>query len=200
MNIGFPVNRQKRVITLYTWIWLTGSVVCSIYFAFWLFPEINSGRSTATVQLYFQAKESSDNSTIYYPNLETYREGFRKNLSDKNFLYFSACDVLPVSQRPICDSTRNWKGIRPSELNCKDVSTCSVSNYTLSENQRDKYLNGLIPTGGANYSIPDLPPLSWSDPSGWGNAAKLPLFFITLFLALKLGRTLGEFLFLAYNK
>ncbi len=200
MNIGFPVNQQKKIITLYTWIWLIGSIICSAYFTFWLFPEISSTRSATTVQVYFLAKESSDNSIVYYPNLETYREEFHENLSDQTFLYFSACDVLPVSQRPICDRAKNWKGIKPRELNCKDVATCSVSNYTMSENQRDKFLNGLTPIGGAKFSISDIPPLSWSDPSGWGSAAKLPLFFISLFLALKLGRTLGEFLFLAYNK
>ena len=200
MNIGFSENRRQKAITFFTWIWLIGSLISSACFAFWLFPRVYAARRTATVQVYFQANDLSDNSTIYYPNLEMYRKEFQKNLSDQTNLYFSACDVLPSSQRPICDTTHNWKKIKPSELNCVDAVTCSTLNHTLGENQRDQYLSGIVPIGGAKFSISDLPPLSWSDPTGWGNAAKWPLFFVCLFLALKLGRTLGEFLFLSYAK
>jgi hypothetical protein len=200
MNIACTESHWQRIVAPFTWIWLIGSLITSAYFAFWLFPKVYAERRHAPVQVYFQTKNLSDNSTIYYPNLEVYRKMFYKDLSDKDFLYFSACEILPLSQRPICDKTDNWIGITPSELNCIDVATCSSPNYILSEKKRDSYVTGIVPMGGAKISISDLPPLSLSDPIGWGDAARWPLFFVCLFLALKLGRNLAEFLFLSYSK
>jgi hypothetical protein len=200
MNIGFSESHWQRIVALFTWIWLIGSLITSAYFAFWLFPKVYAERRLSTVQLYFLAKDPSDNSRIYYPNLEVFRKMFHKDLLDKDFLYLSSCDILPLSQRPICDGTDNWKGIPPREVNCIDVVTCSSSTYILSENQRSRYLTGIVPVGGAKISLSDLPPLSLADPIGWGDAARWPIFFFSLFLAVKLGRALAEFLFLSCSK
>jgi hypothetical protein len=200
MNIGFSASRRKRGVTLFTWVWLTGSLIASAYFAFWLFPEIYAARTNSIVQVWFQVKPTADDPYVYYPNQEPWRKQYRNYLSDRTYLFFSACEILPLSQRPFCDSSNNWRALPPSVLNCVDVATCSTGLYTVNEDQRHRHLAGLNPVSGASFSIADLAPLSLSDPVGWGNAARWPLFFVCLFLALKLGRSLGEFLFLSYEK
>jgi hypothetical protein len=108
--------------------------------------------------------------------------------------------MLPLSQRPVCDDTDNWVRIDPHALGCNDVKNCSKSTYFLNEAEKNQRLNNLLPKTGASFNISDIPAPSWSDPTGWGNATTWPLFFVCLFLAVKLGRPLGEFLFLSYDK
>jgi hypothetical protein len=198
--MGSPASRCQKIVVLFTRIWLIGSLIVSAYFAFWLFPEVYDRRTSATVQLMFQTKDLSNGSIVYYPNLETFRRQYLKSLSDQTYLYFSGCEILPLSQRPMCDPTTNWKKLDPHVLNCTDAATCSTTSYTISETQRYMYLVGLKTTTGDSFSISDLPPPPLSDLAGWGNAAKWPLFFVCLFFALKLGRSLVEFLSLPYEK
>ena len=196
MNVDLGL-RGPTLVAVFTWTWLAGSVTAAAYFAFWLFPEIQAGRTAATVEIYFQTQNPS---TIYYPNSGTYRKEFKALLSDKLFLYFSRCEVLPLSQRPNCDITRNWTKLEPSDAGCADVANCLESQHTFSESEKTRHWNDIRSATDSRIAISDPPPLSWSDPSGWGESAEWPLFFLSMFLAVKLGRSLGEFLFTSYNK
>jgi len=200
MNINFSAKWQIKIVTFFTVTWLVASLIASAYFAFWLFPDVYANRMNAKVQIWFQTKDPSNGSVVYFPNLEIFRKEQLKNLSDRTHFYFSACDILQLSQRTKCDVSRNWKMIDPRELDCADVVGCSREIYTLSDTKRQQYFSGLIATNGASISLSDLPTLSLSDPTGWGLIAKWPLFFVCLFLALKLGRILGEFVFSPYEK
>ncbi len=102
-----------------------------------------------------------------------------------------------MSQRPICDDNRNWKKLDPKLLKCKTVDSCTVAIYGLDKTEKEKYLTDLNPRPGFTYSISDQENLTISDPVSWGTVAQLPLFFFSLFLALKLGQALSEFVFLA---
>lgn len=200
MNINFSANSQQRIVTYFTCVWLIGSLIASAYFALWLFPEVYNNRTNATVQVYFQSKTPSNGSVFYWPNTEVFRRENLKNLSDRTHFYFSRCEILPISQRTKCDGAKNWRMIDPRELNCTDVVDCLTERYTLTDAMRQQYFVDLIPTTGNTISISDLPALSLSDLTGWGNAAKWPLFFVCLFLAIKLGRSFGEFVFSPYEK
>jgi hypothetical protein len=121
------------------------------------------------------------------------------SVADREFLYVSRCDALPISQRPICDPSANWVRLPPRELGCTDVASCEVPVLLLSPERRYGLLTGIKPRGGAAFSLGDVPNVSLSDPGGWGQGARWPIFFISLFLAVKLGRALGEFLFQPYS-
>jgi len=197
MNNYFSANSLQRI---FKGSWLVGSVIASAIFAFWMFPEVYSNRNNSKVRVWFQTKNPSNGTLVFFPNREIYRKEQLKNLSDEKFFYFCTCDMLPASQSPKCDPTLNWIKIDPHELNCANVAECSSETYTLNDMARKQYYANLTPLSGASISISDLTPLSFTDPSGWGYAAKWPLFFVCLFLALKLGRSLGEFIFLPFDK
>jgi hypothetical protein len=198
INLGNWFARREIVVPLFTWIWLVGSIVASAYFAFWLFPEIYENRTSSLVTVWLQTKNGDQ--VIYQNNLPAELTSNLERLADSEYLYWSACEVLPLSQRPLCDYSRNWKRLMPTEVGCTDVRSCTVTNYKLSENQRYQSFVGIVPEKGANISIADQEKLSISEPAGWGRQATWPIFFVALFLALKLGRAAGEFLFLSYEK
>lgn len=185
-------------VQVFTLAWTMGSLLASAYFGFLLFPKIYAERTSAVVEVHFRTGD--EGSTVYYPNLPTYRGEFLSQISDRNFLYFTACDALPLSQRPICDTSRNWKKVDPRYLGCSDVASCTADTYRLSEEQRYIVLSGARPISGASLSIHDLTDPSLSDPGGWGRSATWPVFFVTLFFSMKLGRTIGEFWFTPYVK
>jgi len=198
MNLGRWFGSREVVVPLFTWVWLAGSIVVSGYFVFRLFPEIYDARTSSLVDVYFQTKNSDQ--VVYLPNLSATRTNNLSRLSDPQYLYFSACEVLPLSQRAICDDSRNWRKLEPQELGCSDVKSCAAISYRLSEDQRYQYLVGIVPEKGASITISDQEKLSLSEPAGWGRQAKWPIFFVSMFLAFKLGRATGEFLFLPYER
>ena len=199
MNIMLSKDRRQKTVALFTWIWLTGSLLGSSYFAFWLFPKIYAARTGAVVRLWFQGK-TPEGGAVYWPNTEAYRKEPYNSLRDASFLWFSRCDILPLSQRPVCDDSNNWAPVNPSDIGCIDVRTCSVSTYFLNREKKNEQLSNLTPKSGSSFTMSDVPSPSWSDPTAWGDATRWPLFFVCLFLAVKVGRTLGEFLFLGYDK
>lgn len=195
-------DRSRRV-RLFTTVWLIGSVIVSALFAFRVFPAIYEDRTSTVVEIHFQAHVPVDGgrlAQIYYPNTPTFIDRFGQFRADSAFLYFSACDALPLSQRPICDTSRNWKKLDPRLMECQDALACDLGTYRMGEEQRYVILSGINPAEGASVDIDDLQRPSFSDPGGWGKNATWPLFFICMFLALKLGRSLGEFLFTPYEK
>jgi hypothetical protein len=204
VSTNLQEQRQRRIVSRFTWVWLVGSVAASAYFAFVLFPAVYERRTSALVEVHFQTSVKTSDASIkglvYYPNLPTFRTRHASDMTDEGFLYFDACEALPLSQRPICDSSRNWKKLDPKKVGCGSAVQCNVERYRLSEEERYILLADVKPSNGANFSIGDLQSPSLSDPGGWGTAAQLPLFFISIFLALKLGRSLGEFLFTPYEK
>lgn len=199
MNLGLHAENRSKIIAGFTWTWLIGSIVVSAYFSFWLFPKIYAELSEAVVDVYFQTDSPSEG-TIYFPNERGYREIYLGRLSDAHFFYFDACQITPLSQRPICDSSRNWKKIDLTVLKCKDIKSCTATVYILTGLEKKQYLADLNPKPGYSFSISDDAKPTLSDPITWGPLAQLPLFFFSLFLALKLGRLLGEFVFLTYEK
>jgi len=203
MSINAPIFDARRSVRFFTVVWICATTVASIYFSFWLFPDVYDKRTTAVVGVKFQTtvlRDGSSQHTVYYPNQAAYRTRHGSVLSDADFLYFSACEALPLSQRPICDSERNWKRLDPQKVECSDVISCSAETYRISEDDRYVLLAGVKPVGGTNFSISDMQSPSLSDPGGWGKAAQLPIFFICMFLGLRLGRSAGEFIFTPYEK
>ena len=95
---------------------MVGSLLASAYFAFWLFPSIYASRTTVLAIVYFQANES--NNTVYWPNLPVFRKDHFSNIEDKNHLYYSACNALPISQQPSCAPSANWLRLDPALLGC----------------------------------------------------------------------------------
>lgn len=203
MNIGLKLGQSERVIPVFTWVWALGSIVASAYFAFWLFPSVYDARTSAQVELHFQTKNPGKNNpqgTWYFPNRKTYKDTYMSYIDDKTFLYYSACELLPISQRTICDTSRNWKKLDPRDVGCSEVKSCNAYMHRLSEEERYSTITGATPVQGATFNLKDMPSLSLSDPAGWGKSAALPIFFISLFLSLKLGRAMGEFAFKPYNE
>jgi hypothetical protein len=193
-------NKHPPIVQAFIWLWLFGSVLVSAYFAFCLFPEIYDLRNGRIVTLYFQTRKGDDTAhIIYYPNSSPFRKHYGSVL-DKETLYYSRCAVLPLSQRPNCDSTANWRGLDPKSVGCSGVATCKAETYRLSELEWYSALEGVRATLGDKILVGDLAPLSLSDPVGWGHAARWPIFFVSLFLGIKLGRALGEFAFAPYDK
>ena len=208
MSIKAPLFEARRSVRYFTVIWICATTVVSIYFSFWLFPYVYAKRTSAVVGVSFQTKVSQDGAspaTVYYPNLALFRTQQGSALSDTANLYYSSCELLPPSQRPICDRTRNWIKLAPEMVGCSNVAACTVETHQVDEDERLVRLAGVTPLQGANFSISELESssrssLSLSDPTGWGMAARLPIFFICLFLGLKLGRSVGEFIFTPYEK
>jgi hypothetical protein len=198
MNVGFA-GRKRTIISAFSWTWLIASLLASGYFAFWMWPELSASRSTAKVGLLFQIKDSSG-ATLYYPNTAEYRRKYGTQIATDEYVYFSKCELLSISQRPSCDISRNWRGLSPKKLNCTDFASCLTSEYTLSNNERTDNLSGVVAMPGATITGYEPPRLTWTDPSEWGPAARVPLFFLSLFVSLKLGRALGEFLFTPYEQ
>jgi hypothetical protein len=85
-------------------------------------------------------------------------------------------------------------------LGCTEVAGCEAQVLRLSQARRYDLLTGIKPLRGAAIAVADSPKLSLSDPAGWGEGARWPIFFISFYLATKLGRALGEFLFQPYSK
>ena len=200
MNLGRWLANRNRVIPIFTWGWIIVTLVGSWYFAFRLYPKAYAALSDTVVPVYFLVRDpSKPYGVIYYPNTREFRRLYLKSVSDNEFLYYSACDILPPSQRPYCDVSSNWKMVHASVFNCVDVKTCEQPTYTLSEWRRNLELAGISTKGGQKITIDEKKEVSLKDPVGWGYAARWPLFFIFLFFGVKLGRAIGEFLFQPYK-
>ncbi len=137
---------------------------------------------------------------MYWPNSETYRKQFLPHLSDKSYLYYSACSVVPPSQQ--CDQTKNWRKLEPKEVGCIDIASCvKESLYLPSDLQSLTLIQGpILSMSGTPIAVKDPNTVSLTDPVGWGDAGKWPIFFISLFSAIKLGRAIGEFVFNPYSR
>jgi len=189
---------SHRKTSIFTAVWLVGSLLVSGYFAFVLFPQIYSRRTSALVRLFFQTKAKGE--TTYLPNTPNWREAHLDQLSNSSYLYFDLCEAVPNSVRVACDSSANWYPIDLKDLGCNSIKGCNASTYHLSEEQISQYIAGLTTLPGRTVSLQDLPRPSLSDPVSWGSGAQWPIFFISLFAAIKLGRGIGEFLFTPYAK
>lgn len=198
MNIALRSVKRETAITLFTLTWLAGSIVVSSYFAFSLFPNVYSEKQSAIVEVLFQTKDQTGK-TRYWLNAQGNRGKYSDVLSDDRVFYFDACEAAPLSQRAKCNSSDNWWPLTPASLGCTEFDSCEATEYRLDEAEREFYITNLEPNEGESIKVSDKKALSFSDPLGWGHSARWPLFFIALFLALRLGRALGEFTFLAYE-
>ena len=175
------------------------SIIISTYFAFFLFPTIYNSHNDTFVRLYFQIEDKKTDSYIYHTNSPSFIKKYKDKISDKDFFYISVCQVIPFSQRPNCDISKNWQKISPIHVGCKKVINCNESTYRLHKKEKHLYYADLTPKLGKQFNIKDLDELSMENPISWGISAQWPIFFIALFMALKLGRALGEFIFLPYE-
>jgi hypothetical protein len=194
VNIGQRFHNRGFVLPTFTWLWFTGSVVAAACFAFLVFPNLFN--SVATV--WFQAATPSG--SVYWPNTDEYRKKYLSSLADTSFLYISNCDALPQSQKPNCDLRKNWSRLSPAEVECKNIETCGAITYRLSQEKKSELYTRLVPLDGHLIDLSDVKTISLSNPAAWGDAGKWPVFFVTLFFGIKLGRALGEFLFTPYGK
>jgi hypothetical protein len=197
MNIGKTFSHHPGTITVFTWLWLLGSITTASYFAFWVFPSIVH----PAVQIYFQAKDDGEAKTLW-PNSKTYRAQHLVNLSDKANLWYTKCSLVASSEVQNCETVNeNWLALAPESVDCKDVSGCDQDMYFIPRDvQALLSLQPLKSKDGHSLRPKDPSVVSFSDPAGWGDAGKWPIFFVTLFLAVKLGRAAGEFAFTEYTK
>jgi hypothetical protein len=187
MNIGKTFSHHPGTIPLFTWLWLFGSIVAASYFAFRVFPAIVD----PAAQIYFQTKVG--NETTSWPNPKSFRAQYLGNISDTSNLYYTGCSTVALSEVQNCDPKYNWFKLDPKSLNCTNVSTCSKDTYFVPKDVQATVLQFLTSMNGHPPRAKDPNTVSFSDPAGWGGAGKWPIFFVTLFLALKLGRAVGEF-------
>lgn len=187
MNIGLQPAKRDSVIAIFTWVWLVGSVIVSAYFSFSLFPNTYTERSSAIVEVWFQT-QSPTGAIVYYPNEKNFRKAYLDRISDNRFLYFNACELMPLSQQAICYENKNWKKLDLISFQCKDVKSCLTTVHKLGKNERERYFADLNLKPGVSFSLADKAELKLSEPLAWGHAARWPLFFILIFLSLKLGR------------
>lgn len=203
MNIGINTNNLKIVIPVFTWIWTIGAIFVSAYFSFYLFPSIYEERTSAPVEVHFKTKDPGGDvgdGAWYFPNTPSYKNKYSSVVSDTDFLYYSACEALPISQRAICDTSRNWRKLDPKLVGCDNVVDCNLLYHRLSEEERYIQITGAQAKQGASISLSDAEALSLSNPGGWGKSAAWPIFFISMFLGIKLGRAIGEFAFKPYTE
>lgn len=202
MNIKFPKVTAEKFVSIYSilWIFLTFSV--SIFFSFFMYPTIVEEANSATVFLSFKTKDPGGDygpGNWYMPNKPLWRQKYMDSSVEKDQLFFSACQLLPLSQKPICDTGRNWRRVSLIELGCGSLEDCERNTHRISGEQRHEELTGMKPTSGTSLSLADVASLSFSEPTTWGKYAGFPIFLILVFLGIKLGRTLGEFLFKPYS-
>jgi hypothetical protein len=195
----FILNRR---ILVFKWTWTILSVTGCWYFGFHLFPAILDSNTGNVAKVYFRADfRGAPNApaVTYFPNLPEYRRLFFANLGDREFFYITACDALQSSKRPDCDETANWWRETLQNLECSDFFGCKVESIRLSKARRTELLAGIKAKENHTISASDAMKVSFSDPVSWGDDARLPVFFISFFLAVKLGRALGEFWFRPFS-
>jgi hypothetical protein len=101
-----------------------------------------------------------------------------------------ACPPDPKNPR---DYT--WFPLPPKDLGCSDVVGCTVQEYRLSVQQRNGLALGLRTQGINVVGFPPVANTSISDPGGWGDDGRWPVWFFCVFLAMKFAKALEEFLF-----
>jgi len=194
MNTGKTFSKQPDTIPLFRWLWLFGSITAASDFAFCVFPAVVD----PVAQLYFQTKVA--NETTYWPNSKSFRAQYLGNLSDTRNLYYTGCSIVALSEVQNCDPKYNWFKLDPKSVNCANVATCNKDTYFVPKDVQATVLQYLTSMNGHPPRAKDPNTVSFSDPAGWGDVGKWPIFFVTLFLAVKLGRVVGEFAFTEYAK
>jgi hypothetical protein len=191
MNIGKFFG--PSAIVVFTWCWVFGSITAASYFAFSLFPSMT--QTVATI--YFQ---TSNKEVVYWPNTTSYREQYASHLSDRSHLFVSGCETLPLSPMSDCDKSKNWYPLDLNKLGCTDVTSCTKTEYRIPKTFQIEIFATAKPIPDHKITLKDPNAVSFSDPATWGILGEWPVFFIALFLSVKLGRSAGEFLFTPYEK
>jgi len=70
----------------------------------------------------------------------------------------------------------------------------------VSESEQKNVITQLKSVSGETILPEKNESLKITEPMGWGQEAKWPLFTIVCFFGIKFGRRLGEFLFMPYEK
>jgi hypothetical protein len=196
MNIGASFSKWAGVILRNSrWIWLLLSVLGSAYFAFWLWPWIYALSANLVVNVHFEVSPGDDVSVPFFVlNMPTQRAKYRGRIADKDSFYYTPCAVLD------CDPNKTtWVRLSPKELGCSDVVGCTVERHKLSEQNRND-LRLTLRTQGKGVEPPPTAKTSVSDPGGWGDRGRWPVFLFCVFLAIKFGKALDEFLFQPHRK
>ncbi len=206
--LGVRIGASKSIF-LFTWIWMFATIIVSAYFSFVLFPKIYDEHNSTIVSIKFKRLESKAQTpggekkleARFTPNEAGWREKYLKSAVERDFLFYNACELLPFSQRPICDSYSNWRKVSLDQVGCKGkkLENCKVEFLRLDAEKRYLQVIGLKPVKGKEFSLADRESISFKEPATWGKSASLPLFLICIFLGTKLGRTLGEFVFKPYG-
>jgi hypothetical protein len=125
-------------------------------------------------------------SCFFVLNTLEHRQQYKNNIDRAN-LYYTPCGVLDCG--PDKDRNYQWKSLPPKKLDCSEVVDCAVEEYTLSVQERN-YLRLELRTAGINVGFPPAASTSISDPGGWGERGKWPVFFFCVFLAMKFVKAL----------
>ena len=182
---------------LFNYTWLSLSIVLSLLFSFWLYPDIYNKITGSTVRLYFTIK-TDDGKVTYVTNKNGARANFDKFIYDNARFYYTACDLISFPQRESCDEYNNWLPIDSKIFGCSDVRNCFDKEYVIiSKLDREKALLSVNTQKGNTLLQKGHEGVSLSDPAGWGADASLPLFFIFIFFGLKLGNLIKPYLFLS---
>lgn len=172
--------------------WLAISVTVAWYLAYVQYPAAYNAATTTWVRLYFVARTGTDPKAevIYWPNEPFYKERYGWSISNKLLLYYSACDLLPITERKFCDQSNNWKGVNIMVKGCANVSTCNIFRHGVSETEQQRDIGTLVTTEqGKDRAIPPIStqPHDMSNPINWGTAARFPLFILFVYFGIKLG-------------
>jgi hypothetical protein len=203
VNLKIWNLEHRQAVNLFTASWLVSSIFLSGFFAFFLFEAIQKGEEKGLVEMHFRSENPGGDfgrGVFYLPNRGIYRQRYLQSAIETDFLFFSKCDVIVRSQRPKCDSDRNWSRIDIGELGCSDIESCAVAYSELSPQVRFMAISRMISTDGTSLTTKDEREFSFENPASWGAVAPYVMFVFSFFLSIKAGRAVGEFLFEPYKE
>jgi hypothetical protein len=188
----------RKSISVFKGVWIIGSLIISLVFAFSVYPEVYKSRNNNYFTLYFY----DGNKKIYHVNDHYHRVKYLDSATERNKLAFDACQILPVSEISKCSPNSNWYSFPLERFGCTQLSSCKVDEVMLSGKEIKNYVNRLTAVEGKTLNIKEVKEkeLSYSNIEQWGMAARWPLFFMLFFMAVKIGRAFGEFMFKPYEE
>lgn len=185
----------NKIHKLFTFTWLILSGVFSVYYSYFVIPEMLEKKDSKTVGLYFYTENKKTGEVTYFSNYLSNRKQYNNIIANDNTLFINGCDILPISQKPICSNSESWISMYLEEVGCKKFSSCLKSHYRIQKEEIDSYLDTVTAKEGMEFNLHDDEEISLYNPLSWVNYAKFPLFLFMLYISLKLGKSLREFMF-----
>lgn len=172
--------------------WLLITVALAYNYAYLVYPRFQAKLNNRLVTIYKQLRDPNNGNVIYEINTPNNKDVINKYLNDDKRLYFSRCELLPLSEQIKCDGCCNWTGVSPLEIGCSDVITCQKEDLIV---PNWLFLNQFSNINTKSKSAVQLEnrPINSNDPASWGDIGKFPLFLIFIFLGIKFGLALKNY-------